>query len=353
MDERVVQFRVGVMVLASLIITGILALLFGELPSALRGGYVIYIKFASAPGVSQDTPVRKSGQPIGRVTKVEFAPDNEVLVTARINGNVDLYCDEAVRIKTGLLGDAEMEFVPGSKRPTKRVRIKPGDLLVGTVMVDPLQAFADLEGNLTRAFTALGDAGNEVAKLAKSLNDQVNTNDFSRVMNETEGALKSFQKSMADVDDIIGDENVKRDLKKAASDLPKVLADTRETMSGFQKTVALANENLRNVQTFTGALDKQGENIIGNMSQSVERLDELLGQMNRFSRQLNSREGSLGQLVSNPDLYNNLSQAAENVNKLTRKLEPILCDARVITDKIARNPGIILRDAVQPGPGIK
>ncbi len=353
MDERVVQFRVGVMVLASLIITGILALLFGELPSALRGGYVIYIKFASAPGVSQDTPVRKSGQPIGRVTKVEFAPDNEVLVTARINGNVDLYCDEAVRIKTGLLGDAEMEFVPGSKRPSKRVRIKPGDLLVGTVMVDPLQAFADLEGNLTRAFTALGDAGNEVAKLAKSLNDQVNTNDFSRVMNETEGALKSFQKSMADVDDIIGDENVKRDLKKAASDLPKVLADTRETMSGFQKTVALANENLRNVQTFTGALDKQGEDIIGNMSQSVERLDELLGQMNRFSRQLNSREGSLGQLVSNPDLYNNLSQAAENVNKLTRKLEPILCDARVITDKIARNPGIILRDAVQPGPGIK
>ncbi len=353
MDERVVQFRVGVMVLASLIITGILALLFGELPSALRGGYVIYIKFASAPGVSQDTPVRKSGQPIGRVTKVEFAPDNEVLVTARINGNVDLYCDEAVRIKTGLLGDAEMEFVPGSKRPSKRVRIKPGDLLVGTVMVDPLQAFADLEGNLTRAFTALGDAGNEVAKLAKSLNDQVNTNDFSRVMNETEGALKSFQKSMADVDDIIGDENVKRDLKKAASDLPKVLADTRETMSGFQKTVALANENLRNVQTFTGALDKQGETIIGNMSQSVERLDELLGQMNRFSRQLNSREGSLGQLVSNPDLYNNLSQAAENVNKLTRKLEPILCDARVITDKIARNPGIILRDAVQPGPGIK
>ena len=61
MDERVVQFRVGVTVLASLIITGILALLFGELPSVLRGSYTVYIKFASAPGVSQDTPVRKSG----------------------------------------------------------------------------------------------------------------------------------------------------------------------------------------------------------------------------------------------------------------------------------------------------
>ena len=353
MDERVVQFRVGVMVLASLIITGILALLFGELPSVLRGGYIVYIKFASAPGVSQDTPVRKSGQPIGRVTKVEFAPDNEVLVTARINGNVELYTDEAVRIKTGILGDAEMEFVPGSKRPVKRVRVKPGDLLVGTVTVDPLQAFADLQGNLTRAANALGDAGSEVGKLAKNLNDQLNTTDFSRIMSNTENALKSFQKSMADVDDIIGDEKVKRNLKEAAANLPKVLADTRDTMSGFQKTVALANDNLRNVQTFTKALDEQGEGIIGNMSQTVERLDELFGQLNRFSRQLNSREGTLGQLMNNPDLYNNLSQTLENVNKLTRKMEPILCDARVITDKIARNPGIILRDAVQPGPGIK
>jgi phospholipid/cholesterol/gamma-HCH transport system substrate-binding protein len=113
MDERVVQFRVGITVLAAVIITGILMLLFGEAPALLRGTYTIYIKFPSAPGVSQDTPVRKSGIRIGRVSKVQFAPDNEVLVTASIDGGIELFRDEAVRIKSGLLGDAELEFVPG------------------------------------------------------------------------------------------------------------------------------------------------------------------------------------------------------------------------------------------------
>src|SRR5262245_12766873 len=141
MDERVVQFRVGVTVLAALIITGILMLLFGELPSVLRGSYVVYVKFPSAPGVAQDTPVRSLGIHIGRVTKVQFTGDNEVLVTAKIDGNVELYRDEAVRISSGLLGDAELTFVPGPRRPGQRVPIKAGDLLAGTVSTDPLSAF--------------------------------------------------------------------------------------------------------------------------------------------------------------------------------------------------------------------
>jgi phospholipid/cholesterol/gamma-HCH transport system substrate-binding protein len=75
--------------------------------------------------------------------------------------------------------------------------------------------------------------------------------------------------------------------------------------------------------------------------------------VNRFSRALNSREGSLGQMINNPELYNNLSQAAENINKLTRELQPVICNAKVFTDKIARHPGVIITDGLKPGPGIK
>jgi hypothetical protein len=75
--------------------------------------------------------------------------------------------------------------------------------------------------------------------------------------------------------------------------------------------------------------------------------------MNKFTRTLNSREGTLGQLMNNPEVYNNLSQAIVNVNHLTRQLEPILCDVRVITDKEARHTGDFIRDAISPGPGLK
>ncbi len=355
MDERVVQFRVGVTVLAALIITGILSLLFGELPGVLRGNYTIFIKFPAAPGVSQDTPIRKSGIRIGKVTKVQFAPDNAVLITASIDHGIELFRDEAVRIRSGLLGDSELEVVPGMRNVVQRVPVAPGDLMVGSVSSDPLQAFANIEGSLNRAAISLADAGNEVGKLAKNVNDVLGNNQdqIAKIIRETDETMQLFKTSLTNVNDIVGDTKTKNDLKQMLSEMPQLMRETREAITGMQKTVALADDNLRNIQTVTKALDEKGDGMINNAAQGVERLDELLGQLNRFTRSLNSREGSLGQLVNNPDLYNNLSQAALNINRLTQQLQPILCDARVITDKVARHPGEILRDAVAPGPGLK
>ena len=48
MDERVMQFRVGVMFLATLLITGILLVMFGKLPK-LMGHYYVQVTLRSAP----------------------------------------------------------------------------------------------------------------------------------------------------------------------------------------------------------------------------------------------------------------------------------------------------------------
>jgi phospholipid/cholesterol/gamma-HCH transport system substrate-binding protein len=61
MDERIVAFRVGVMVLATMLLAAILTLLFGDVPSLMQGTYTVHIKFKDAPGVGEGTPVRKSG----------------------------------------------------------------------------------------------------------------------------------------------------------------------------------------------------------------------------------------------------------------------------------------------------
>jgi phospholipid/cholesterol/gamma-HCH transport system substrate-binding protein len=355
MDERVVQFRVGVMVLAALIVTGIMMLLFGELPAVLRGNYTIYVKFPSAPGVGQDTPIRKNGIHIGRVSRVQFAPDNEVLVTASIEGGIELFRDEMVKIKSGLLGDAELEFVPGPRRPDQRVRVQAGDLLAGAVAVDPLQAFANIEGNLSRAADSLATAGEEVGKLAKNVNDVFGDNrgELNQIIRDTSEAVKDFRAAMVNVNEVIGDPKAKQDLKDTLARMPKLLEETQKAVKDMEDTMGVANEDLKNMQTFTRALDQRGEQIIANLSGSTEQLEGLLTQLNKFTRTLNNKEGTLGQLANNPDLYNNLNRATMNVTRITQEIEPILCNVKVITDKVARNPGVIIRDAVSPGPGLK
>ena len=124
-------------------------------------------------------------------------------------------------------------------------------------------------------------------------------------------------------------------------------------MNAIQKTVALADDNLKNIQTVTKAMDERGEQMIINASNSVDKLDQLLGNLNRFTRALNDKQGSLGMLTSDPALYNNLNQTVVSLRRLEQQLEPVINNAKIITDKIARNPGVILRDAVSPGPGIK
>ena len=52
MSERVIQFRVGVMVLATAIIAGILIVLFGDLPSLVQSTY--------PPGVTPQSPCLSS-----------------------------------------------------------------------------------------------------------------------------------------------------------------------------------------------------------------------------------------------------------------------------------------------------
>ena len=60
MDDRIIQFRVGVLVVATCIITAILVVLFGELPRIASRQYTLYVAFKEAPGVTVDTPVRKA-----------------------------------------------------------------------------------------------------------------------------------------------------------------------------------------------------------------------------------------------------------------------------------------------------
>jgi ABC-type transporter Mla subunit MlaD len=423
MDERVVQFRVGVMVLATIIITGILILLFNEFPSMGAGTYTIHVRFSSAPGVAKDTPVRRSGILIGRVTDVEFDEKYNVIATLEINRDHTIFESDEIRITRSLLGDAELEVVrrvgiepageprstakpeiPGPDTPQPRgvdgalndpeARIRRGPFLLavlqpkanqeepavrdaqparppprrpadvpvpegaviqGRVTTTPLESFEDLKDDFARAADALTIAGSEVGGLARNLNGLVerNSEQFDRIVNRADVAMLSFQRAMDSINDVMGDPEVRANLKQALKDLPSLLQETQRSIASIEGAMRLVDSNLRNLEGFTGPLGERGESIVANVDSSIARLNELLGQVEEFSRALNSQEGTLGQLVRNPELYRQLNDAAENVNELTLMLRPILADARIFSDKIAKHPGVILRDAVKPGSGTK
>jgi phospholipid/cholesterol/gamma-HCH transport system substrate-binding protein len=355
MNDRVMQFRVGVMVLATAIIAGILIVLFGDLPSLVQATYPLKMEFADARGVSQGTPVRKNGILVGRVGKVTLNERGGVTVVADIDSYVPVYKDEQPRIGGSLLGDAEISLVPGRIVPPRQ-RLAKEEVLTGAVSRDPFEVFATLEPKFGATLESLAEASESVTKLAGNLDRMFLGEDdkFERMVRKTEAALDNFSIAMNNINDVMGDPKSREQMKTAIAALPEVMADLRTTVQGIGTVVDSADRNLKNLEGLTKPLGDRGEQMVAQVDRTIGRLDQTLQQAAMFTKALNESQGTLGKLVRDPKVYDDLAQAANNVNKLTKELRPIVDDVRVFTDKIARHPEQLgVRGALDRRPGLK
>lgn len=355
MNERVIQFRVGVMVLATAIIAGILIVLFGDLPSLVQSTYPVQMNFTEARGVSSGTPVRKNGILVGRVNSVMLDERGGVSVVAQIDSYVPVYRDETPRVSSTILGDAEIELIAGNTTPPRQ-RVTTDEILQGGASKDPLELFSTLEPKVTASLESLTRASDAVALLSGNIEKIFMKEDFQidQTVKRLDAALETFTTAMNNVNDIVGDAEARQKLKDSIYTLPDVLVDLRNSVGGISATIETADRNLRHLEGFSKPLGERGASMVQGIDSAINRLDTVLMQAATFTQALNESQGTLGKLVRDPQVYNDLSQAANNVNRLTQDLRPIIDDVRVFTDKIARHPEQLgVRGALDRGPGLK
>ena len=348
MDERVLSFRVGVVVVAAVLITVILIFLFGEAPWPIKPTYTVTVKFPRAPGVSENTPVLKSGVTIGRVSDVQLLDEGGVLLSLKLEKDKPVRMNEYPRISTGSLvtGDAIVEFVLDENNPNTDL-LKDGDFLPdGVVVHDPFEVLMSLEGRMADAFTSIEVTATKAGRILDNLQWLGTDRErFDQIMQKTEQALDSFNSAMRSVDEVLGDEQIRRQLRGALADLPAVfreakltLEDTRRTLSSFENVTRRADANLQNLEQFTQPLSERGDRIIASVEGSAANLDALLEQLVHLTQNINRGQGTVGRLISDEEIYLQIKSTVENIDDLSKKLRPILNDVRVFTDKIARDP---------------
>jgi phospholipid/cholesterol/gamma-HCH transport system substrate-binding protein len=354
-NDRVMQFRVGVVVLATAIIAGILIVLFGDLPSLVQATYPLKMRFADARGIADGTPVRKNGILVGRVSDVTLDERGGVSVVAEIDSYVPVYRDEQPRIATTLLGDAEIQLVPGVIRPPRQ-RVAEDEVLTGAVSRDPFDMVTALEPKLGSALESLTEASVAVTKLSGDIDRLLlgDGNNFGELVRKTDKALDDFSQAMANINDVMGDPQTRENLKRTLSEMPQVLGDLRTTVQGMGTTLDTADRNLRNLEGLTRPLGERGAGMVAQIDATIGRLDEVLQQAVFFTKALNESDGTLGRLVRDPRVYEDLATAAANVKNLSSDLRPIVDDIRVFSDKIARHPESLgVRGALDRRPGLK
>jgi phospholipid/cholesterol/gamma-HCH transport system substrate-binding protein len=423
MNERQMQFRVGVVMLATMIIGTILATLNGPVPRDLLPwgvrSYRIAIELPQAPGVGLNTPVRKNGLLIGRVTEIEDL-DNGVIVKVDIDGDRRLLTSHVPHVRTSVLGDATIDFVsePAAAPPQQ---LTDGTKISGVVDPNPFDSIAklgDLQDDVQQTMQALARAGNEVADVAARVDEafgsETEEGRIKRLLDTTERAMSQLGDAAAAFNEILGDNlldepatqgvppvrqgippatqgvppgnqgarqsasiaasltnfqqpdqaevvievpTTRDRLKQALNELPDAVRDFRVTMQELRVVLDSANKNFRDLEGFTQPLGENGPRIVNSILETTEGLDRMVEELNVFSRALSSREGTLGQLIHDRQVYENLNRLIHNanqvvlqVNDITLRLRPVVNDARIFMDKVSREPGRVVTGGLNPSP---
>lgn len=374
MTERQLQFRVGLFVIFSMMVGAYLILQFGELRSYLQKTYSLAVHFDEAPGLHAGSPVKQNGIRIGKVQEVVL--DHEeggVLAVIQVKEEIRLRIDAQPSLVQSLLGDAKIEFSAGRDPEI----IPPNSRLEGTAPTNPMEIVQRLEQSVNTSLTSFTETSNEWQKVALNLNRLMETKEGSldEVIERTALALDSFTKTMttatetftkagstlesatltlSNANKFLADPQLQNDLKRTAASLPIIAKETEKTILTAKATIIQLSKNMENIEQATSPLAGQSDLIVRKLSGSLIQLEGLLTELNQFSQVLNRKDGSLQQLASDPELYQNLNQSAASMTILLQNLHPVLNDFRVFSDKIARHPELLgVRGAMKGSSGIK
>ena len=425
MEESGYRFGVGVLVMASAIIGVLLIAFFGAVPTLWVDRNRVSINFPKAPRVAIDTPVRKNGVHIGRVSNITLRPGSEgVIIRMELDRKVELRKGEVPRIVSGsiITGDAVIEFV----EPTLESNLRRFDGTMGTprdgvldaresaainefitdnsfldggeVAADPFESMARLEGTLVPVLTTVERALARYDSIGASIQEVVGggsgpvrelvttvkstTDNINKTVNTVNRVVAQFENAQIP-NAIANGLTMLPDLFKEAQ---TTLAQTQRTLKGFEQfsasleglgkefegigeTIRNAVENasvaIENIAAITDPVSKNSEVLVANAVTALANLDTLAMDLKRFTSRLNNSNGTVAQLIDNPQLYykttetlNKIQSASGNIQVISQKLIPIVNDFRIASDKIARDPGgqLGVRGALSarpPGVGLK
>lgn len=281
---------------AILVIASILLFIWGY--SFLKGRDLfdkskkLFVEYENVEGLAPAAPVTISGKTIGKVNSITLNSNGKLLVELQIN-------DETFPIsKSSLAQIYEPGFIGG-----KQIAILPNFTdKVLAVSGDKLQS--DVKLGLT---SALG-------------------NKLQPTQQKIEGLVSDADKLMVNLNSIL-DEQTKINLKNSVAQLSQTLAEVNKATKQVNAMLVANNQKINNTLSNAENASASFAKITSDLekaklTETINNLEGTLAGVNKLLADMQSGKGTMGKLMKDETMYNNLT-------KTSKELELLLQDVRL------------------------
>lgn len=253
------------------------------------------VYFADVNGLKEGDPVSVNGVTKGKINKIELATGDSVRVDFSLSKEVTLKKDYIVSV-------AMIELMSG-----KQIYIKPGMSKEVADITKPLVGAKNTD--IVGLIGTMNQVGEDVKLITKKLDT----------------SMTKLNVSLNHINDVVGDDGLKSNIKGAASNfnlasrnLNLMLADTRNSINSL---TARLNNIALNVDNTVTETKPELKETMQDVRVLTARLDSLTINLNNLVLGVKDSNSTVGKLLNEDEMYNNINKALLNINKLVRKIE--------------------------------
>ena len=285
MKETTRNFVIGIVAILGVAGFAFLLLLFGNLTTSLRQKYDVTVQANQAMGVRLGSQVTLVGVPIGEVKAVTVVIDSEnpVQIILNIEGSIDIPAGVEATVSNSLIGGtARLDF-----------SIPVGYTTGGATLPHDGNAI------VTAKFEGLEE------RLSRTLSEKLAGLDL---------AMRRIDELGKDAQKWLGDEQMLADAKSAVAKANDLIDATASTAMALTKTA--------------NSLQGNADALLASVQPVFDQLSKTLAQVELLTKQAQDGKGTVGQLMSNPDLYNSLNDSAQRLKSTLGEVELLMKKVR-------------------------
>jgi len=253
-----------------------------------------YARYARVDGLTVSKPVLVNGYQIGRVSGMTLLPSGEILTEFKVNRQYSVPTNTIARIaSTDLLGGKAIVFDLGDS-PDYAIS---GDTLQANIQKNILEQVEPVQKK-AEALVAVLDS--ILSSVNNTINPQFQKN-INRSIASIANTLSTLENTAVQVDGIVGTQKSK---------LSGILSNMEAISTNFKNN----NEQITNI--FKNLENISDQAAKADFAQTMENANKAVSDFQSMVANIEQGNGSLGKLLNDDQLYNNLENASNSLDEL-------------------------------------